>query len=72
MFDPVRLAVHGAHVVVNDISAEAAGETLAELVAAGGSAEVAVGDVLGELAVDPALALDESLRHERQSAGRAG
>lgn len=48
----VRLAVDGAHVVVNDISAEAAGETLAELVAAGGSAEVAVGDVLGEGYVD--------------------
>lgn len=44
----VRLAVDGAHVVVNDISAEAAGETLAGLVATGGSAEVAVGDVLGD------------------------
>ncbi len=42
----LRLAGDGAHVVVNDLSAEAAEETLAELVAAGGTAEVEVGDVL--------------------------
>jgi len=42
----LRLASDGAHVVVNDISAEAAEETSAELTAAGGTAEVAVGDVL--------------------------
>jgi NAD(P)-dependent dehydrogenase (short-subunit alcohol dehydrogenase family) len=44
----VRLGADGAHVVVNDLSAEGAGETLAEVAAAGGTGEVAVGDVLGE------------------------
>ncbi|MEV6876839.1 SDR family NAD(P)-dependent oxidoreductase [Amycolatopsis sp. NPDC051128] len=48
----LRLAAGGAHVVVNDISAEAAEETLTELAAAGGSAEAAVGDVLGEGFID--------------------
>src|SRR5438067_3847517 len=44
----MRLAAEGAHVVINDIAEDAAGQTRSEVAAAGGSAEVAAGDVLDE------------------------
>ena len=41
----VRLAAEGAHVAVLERSAEAGAETVAEIVAAGGSAQVLAADV---------------------------
>lgn len=48
----MRLAADGAHVVVNDIAADAAEETRSKVAAGGGSADVQVGDVLAAGYVD--------------------
>jgi NAD(P)-dependent dehydrogenase (short-subunit alcohol dehydrogenase family) len=48
----MRLAEGGAHVVVNDLSPEQAEQTVADIVAKGGSAEAAAGDVTAEGYVD--------------------
>ena len=42
-----RLAADGAHVIVNDLKPDDAEQTRSQIVAAGGSAETAVGDVTG-------------------------
>jgi NAD(P)-dependent dehydrogenase (short-subunit alcohol dehydrogenase family) len=47
-----RLAADGAHVVVNDLKGDDAERTRAEIVEAGGSADVAVGDVTADGYVD--------------------
>jgi 3-oxoacyl-[acyl-carrier protein] reductase len=44
----MRLAEDGAYVVVNDLQAEHAEQTVAEIVAKGGSAEAAAGDVTAD------------------------
>ncbi|HEY3003178.1 MAG TPA: SDR family NAD(P)-dependent oxidoreductase [Kribbellaceae bacterium] len=47
-----RLAADGAHVVVNDVNGDGADETRAAIVAVGGSADTAVGDVTADGYVD--------------------
>jgi NAD(P)-dependent dehydrogenase (short-subunit alcohol dehydrogenase family) len=47
-----KLAADGAHVIVNDLKGDDAERTRSEILAAGGSADVAVGDVTGDGYVD--------------------
>jgi len=56
----LRLAAEGARVIVNDLRAEAAGETAAAIRAAGGAAQAVAGDVSDEADIDRAFAACEA------------